>query len=679
MLTDFLKPPVQPIYPPGYRKPSRPSIDDLAGRATQAKEANKEYLDAISDTYRRIRQQSAAYFTRDEVAFRSGQIEPYPSTTLVDALNKLVAYIESKPLAFTVDVYDPTLVEDAQKIEDMAYHFRSLHERRWVKAGNPTLSHAEAHDLATFGVVISRRTLNLADTKCPILTTLVDPATVFPVWGRVGLVPSLEAVYRMVTMPVHQAIADFVTDPELKAAAKDAVRDRLDRFGESADVTVVEYWDSWWCCAFLVEGNVPLKPLTAHEYGCVPFIIQYGPGGEPMHTRAPDRSGNYVQAGAFGGWYGSGTDRPYKATGYLESKKKLSDFRDALTSLYVTNAIKGFNQPVILKRTNTAAESERPFIDRSPGGETELVAGEEDLLPFPTSPNPNDMGMVMQMLMADSQTNLSMQSFGEMPDKSNISGTAQQRSVEASQIQSDAWVRSMESFHGRCATHDMHLWRNFGHESRYLSGQKKSFFIPRRNPMETEAPSFELTPEVIDNVDTEITCLMDSMSMTEMMTFGQVAQMFGPQGMGIWSNDDIARKMGKTDYPRTKVQVQTDRMMQRVQEMEETGKLILVPQALMQAIKEAEGNPELQGNLTKQLLVWQKAVMEPMMAQLQQASQPQPPPGMAPGGAPPGPPQPGQGIAGGSGAPYALMGQGPGSVSGVQGGPRGPLGPREGV
>ena len=90
MLTDFLKPPVQPIYPPGYRKPSRPSIDDLAGRATQAKEANKEYLDAISDTYRRIRQQSAAYFTRDEVAFRSGQIEPYPSTTLVDALNKLL-------------------------------------------------------------------------------------------------------------------------------------------------------------------------------------------------------------------------------------------------------------------------------------------------------------------------------------------------------------------------------------------------------------------------------------------------------------------------------------------------------------------------------------------------------------------------------------------------------------
>jgi hypothetical protein len=162
---------------------------------------------------------------------------------------------------------------------------------------------------------------------------------------------------------------------------------------------------------------------------------------------------------------------------------------------------------------------------------------------------------------------------------------------------------------------------------------------------------------------------MESMSLSELMTFGQVSQQFGPDGLGIWSYEDIARKMGKTDYQRTKIQVQADRTMRRVMDDPEFGKIVLARQAFLQAIKEAEGNPELQDNLKEQLEIWEMVVIQPMMQQVQAASQPQPPP------APPGMPgDPGAGIPGGAGAPYALMGQGPGSVTGVQGGPP-PVGP----
>jgi hypothetical protein len=672
MLDGMLKPPTQPKYAPGYTKPKKPEVGEIVTRATNAKEASSAFLDQVQDTMERLRPGlRAGYFKRDEEAFFHGDIEVYQSTALIDAKSKLDAYLAARPIAYSVDVYDPEVYVDAQRIEDAAYHFRKLHERRWVEAGNMTLSQSEAKDLTLYGVVVSRRTLNLADTRCPITATLIDPATVFPLWGRVGNVPHLEAIYRIVTMPVYQVMADYALDEARARKIKDALGDKIGHFGASADVTVVEYWDSWWCGAFLFEGSVEIKPLTEHKYGCVPFVIQYGPGGEPMHTRSPQRGSGYMYNYAFGSRTNR-DDRVYKATGYIEPMKRLHDVREAITGSYMNNLLKGFEQPVILEQTNSAAEApEPPIIDRSAGGVTRLVGGEEQLKPFPTSPNPADAGLVMQMIAMDSQTNLQTQ--GDMPDRSNISGSVMARSSEQGKELWDGWVQALESFHGRCATHDMLLWRNFGQEARYLSGTKKSFYVPNRNPAADEKPSFELTPEMIDNVDTDIAVLMNDMSLSELIPFGQAAQMFGPDGMQIWSSRDIARKMGKTDFDRTRDEIRTEVMLKRVMEMEETGKLILVPQALLTAIDEATGDEQKQANLIQQFMVWKMAVMDPMMMQLQQASNPSPPPGM-PG--PQGPPQPGQGISGGGGAPYAALGQGPGSVTGNQGGPPGPTGPR---
>lgn len=669
MLDGMLKPPAQPKYAPGYVKPKKPDVGEIITRSTSAKEASGPFLAQVQDTMERLRPGlRAGYFSRDEDAFMHGEIQSYRSSALVDAWNKIVAYLAARPIAYTVDVYDPEVYVDAQRIEDTAYHFRKLHERRWVEAGNMTLSQAEAKDLTLYGVVVSRRTLNLADTRCPITATLIDPATVFPMWGRVGNVPHLEAVYRIVTMPVYQVMADYALDEAKARKIKDALGDKIGQFGAGADVTVVEYWDSWWCGAFLFEGAVEIKPLTEHKYGCVPFIIQYGPGGEPLHTRSPNRAGSPYSYWNYGRW-GNRDDRVYKATSYIEPMKPLHDQREALTGLYLNNVILGFNQPVILEQTNSAAEApEPPIIDRTINGVTRLVGGDEQLKPFPTSPNPADAGLVMQMLAMDSQSNLQTQ--GDMPDRSNVSGTALQRGAEQGKELQDGWVQALESFHGRCATHDILLWRNFGQEARYLSGSKKAFYIPNRNPAADEKPSFELTPEMIDNVDTDIDCLMNDMSLSELIPFGQAAQMFGPDGMQIWSSRDIARKMGKTDFDRTRDEIRTEVMLKRVMEMEETGKLILVPQALLQAISEATGDPDRQMNLVQQLAVWQKAVVEPMMMQLQQSANPQPPPQ-------PGLPQPGQGIQGGGGAPYAALGQGPGTQGGGPMGPQAPVGPRQ--
>ena len=133
--------------------------------------------------------------------------------------------------------------------------------------------------------------------------------------------------------------------------------------------------------------------------------------------------------------------------------------------------------------------------------------------------------------------------------------------------------------------------------------------------------------------------------------------MLGPESATpIFTLADIARKAGVTDIGRVMQQNQQYRMIKKVMDLEETGKIILAPEALKQAIVEAEGDPERQQELMNTLQVWMQAVAQPMQAKIQQSM------------APPTPPQQ-PGVAGGAGLPYAAMGQGPGSQGAPVGAP----------
>jgi hypothetical protein len=663
-LVEILKPPIQPKYAPGYDKPPNPRMEDIIARAESARESNHEFIAQVHETLMMVAPRSGwgGYFKKDEYALRAGQMEQFRSSRLIQAHNKFVSFLSERPRMFSVEVFDPELYVDAQKIEDTAYHFRAMHERRWVDAGNPILSHCESWDLATYGMVIKRNTLNLADTKCPIKSVLVDPATVYPVWGHVGVLNGLEAVYRIVTMPVYQVIAEYAKDQKLTGKIKEAIGDKVGTFGESADVTVVEYWDTWWNGVFLCEGGVEIKPLAAHEYGCVPYIIQYGPGGEPMHTRHPDHGAGVKDYGE----YGVGpmhNDRGFRATPFVEPIKHDSMFNEAMKTKALNNVLKSFNPPVLLERTNAAAKGELPIIENFEAGVTELEAGEEKLSLYPETAN-RDVGLIFQLLDQEAMgTSMNPASQGGMIDRSNVSGTARAGLSEENREQQGGWVRSLESLAGREASHDINkLWRNFGHDSRYLSGSKKAYYVPARNPLDTEDRAFELTPEIIDNVDTDIDCSMNSLRMSEMIPFANAMTMMGPESpIPIYTLRDIAQKAGVTDIDRVMAENQTYVMLKRVRELEETGKLILVPQALEEAIAEAEGNPAAQDRLRGILEVWMQMVAKPMQSKVEQS--------MAPPAPPPAPP----GVAGGAGMPYAELGQGPMTQGGGPTGPQGPI------
>lgn len=663
-------PEFEPVYPSGYRVPPKPRREEILSRADSAKQAAGPWLENIADTFHRLRGHTAGYLTYSDLHKRGRPDAPSPfkSTQLIDQFNRFRAYGASLPIAYSIEEYDPDKFSSAQKVEDFSYLLRKMHERRWVERGNMPLAQSEWFDMLLYGTVVSRRTCNLLDEKCPIEATLQDPATIFPVIGRVGGYATLNAVYQIRTITVYELLADYTKDGDLPKRIKDAIGDKIGTFDESSEVDVVEYNDDWWRGVFLLGTDVDILPLTAHKYGRVPYVIQYGPGGESLHSRSPDDPvADYsmsVAGGAPREW-----ERVFKARGFIDPMKQLHDYREGWGDRIQNRVLREFNPPLMLKQTMTANQiAGDPEINREEGGLTKLVGGEEDIGPLPEAPVASGaMSMLMQFIQADTQTNMLAPGFGQPIDKSNVSGTAQAVAAEQGRENESGWVQAMEEYHARCASHDVNLWRNFGHDARYQEdGSVKKFFVPRRMPTDGEERSFELTPDVIDSVDSDFRVTMNSLRMSELIVFGQAAQMFGPDGLGIWDVYTIAEKMGVTDVDRALANNRQYRSLRKAEELPEFAKAVTIPQGFKHALRAARGNPELQADILEQLVDWQKLIAQPQRQQLEASAQPQTP-------GPASPPTPGQGIAGGAGAPYAAN---PATAPGAQGAPVGrPSGP----
>jgi hypothetical protein len=645
LLDALLKGPSQPKYPPGYEKPDKPVKGDIMAMAKVAKADSQPLLDQYADTYKRLRYHISGYLTEsDRLARELGGQTPWISSALVDSWNRFVAYLASRPIAWSVDEYDPEKQGDAQKIEDFCYYTRKKVERSWVERGNMALTQAEAKDLTLFGVLIARITVDLANTHCPLDFVLVDPASVFPVWGRAGAVKTLEAVYRITKMPVQRVLSDYYSNKPPKKVL-DALGDQKKQFGESADVEVVEYWDTWWRAVYVQGTDVEIVPLTEHKYGCVPYVIQYGPGGEPMHTRNPDESwsqySTYENA--------NNHERTNKAVGYIERMKLPHDQREGIATRVLDATLRDLNPPMNVETTADGAdEYEFPEVDLSPGATNHFRAGQERAAPaLPQGSMGNAAGLLMTIAGTDAQTNLQGEGFSNAADKSNISGTARASFAEEGRESQQGWVEALELFRGRCAGHAVKLWRNWGHLARYGTGTKQPLYIPRRNPGYDEPRSYELTEDVVDNVDCEVRCTMNGLTLQQTLV--------------LWDEHTMAEKAGVTDIQRVRANNRTARNIRKAEELPEFAKLITVPQALIQAAANAITEEEKTA-LMEQLQIWMQMVAQPQAMQMQSMGMP---PQAGPGGMPPGA-QPLGGIPGGTNT-AAAQGAPPGPGSGPQG------------
>ena len=219
------------------------------------------------------------------------------------------------------------------------------------------------------------------------------------------------------------------------------------------------------------------------------------------------------------------------------------------------------------------------------------------------------------------------------------------------------------------------MWRNFGHLAENAGSERTPLIIPRARPKSGEQPAFELNRDLIDRVGPRINVRMSKPRVNQLLPIVNAFQGMVANG---WATDAMAMEaLGYLDVDRIREEWMEDKALKQALDHPKFVEMFTVPTSLMEAMREAEGDPRQQQGFMAALMAWMQNVVQPAQMQQQQQMQPQgmPQPGMPQGGPPMQGPPGVQGGTAGMSLPEAT-GQAPGSLTGVQGGP-GPM-PRNG-
>lgn len=668
-------------YPAWYKKPPKPAETGIWGKAQEQKQRFQHVRARMEDDLLWLRMQLVGMFPEDIQAKHIGLIvDEFRDTGLVSEWNMVCAFLAGLPLQPRKTVLGDNLSAEAQMIRDAVTYLRREEEARHSMAGNGPLAMDEARMLTAYGQIVNRTVIDLSDPEFPFDSTLIDPSTVFPEWhGKRGLYK----VHRVYTSTASRLFGDYGEPP------RSQMKKLKNRYGNDIDdrteLEVVEYWDTWYRSVQCDDCTV--VPVKAHEYGVVPYTIQYGPLGEPMATLGSmnavtdiavyERSGQYVAEKAT-----YADDLAHKAVSYIHYLKTAHQQYEAVMARFVTAFKKSVNPPLLRERDEAAAEKPIPEMDTGPGAVNETMLGHEKVSPIPTTPNPVDaQALVAAVQEARMKLSLPPLMSGHV-DKSNVSGTAVNSLSDAGLDRISPWVATLERYHGRRFSQWLGFWRNFGHLASYTQdGPPQPFMVPRSRVRDGESPAFELTQDVIDRVGSRVEIKMTKLKKQDWLPFLTAGkQAFD---LGVITKRAISDELGNDDYDHIRDENMEDKALDMAMSHPKFAEFFTIPQALEAEIEEAAGDPAKQDSLKAALQAWMDNIAMPALQPPAPPQQPGVPGQPAPGGPPIGPPMgpPPEAMQGDPMAPtnpptaagmsYPATGQGPGSVTGATGRPPG--------
>ncbi len=254
----------------------------------------------------------------------------------------------------------------AEKVEDLLRWCWEEWDRAWRRRLHPSLLYDLAHFLALRGWAAARLSYD-PDLSPPVVLELVDPRTVYPVFGSRGL--------RYVAVRRRQLVAEVLEEWGEDAAS--VVGDRE----EDESVVVEAYYDKDYH-AVLVDG-VFVKPPTPHGLGVCPWVIAIS-GGTPVRFVEGDPSSWTAEVGVS---LFHGVKQAYRQVNKLLSQLATEVARMA--------------NPALLYFVDPDETDEPREISLSPGAINYLIAPKERVDVIRTSPNPADLGPLMQSLLDD--------------------------------------------------------------------------------------------------------------------------------------------------------------------------------------------------------------------------------------------------------------------------------------
>lgn len=655
--------PPKPMYRRGFKVPARPNEAQIWAEARLAQQNNRRLIWRMYNDILWYRMLYVGLFPEDIEARQEGLFtDEYRSPAMAQELEIVAGFLAGLPLRPQKRAMDKDLKADVNKVLDTVRYWRTLAEERHPEeGGNGPLALEEAKYLTLFGRVINRSVARVFDPEYPIGKALIDPTTFYPVYR-----PRMVKAFHIYRAPIGSILGDYndVTNAQMKAIQNEYGAS----FDENMLVECVEYWDEWYRSVQIMGATI--MPVVAHQYGELPFTVGLGPHGEPGAMRTPIQSSRWDNTTDYMMHEPDATaDQVYKGLSYIHYMRIEHQQFESIMARMVTALKKAINPPTILELSNEAAKAgKRPDLDLSAGAVNELIKGEMTWNPVPTEPSPLQVETLMTALMGERTITRMPDAFMGANEKSNVSGTAMSNLSGAGMEKIGKWVKCLEDYHGRVESKDLRLFCNIGYQAKYVDDDPTPIMVAtsRRGSY----GGFELTPEIIKRVGPNVTVAMTRARREEWMALAQVVNILIDKG--LMTKAMAVEEFGfDTDIEQITEEWIEDKGLEMAYSNPDFATFFTIPQAIMGQIKEAEGDPTTQQALSDALKSWMELMAKPKLQQqqMQQQSAMQPP--QQPQGPQPGGPQP---IPTNAGISRPQLGQGPGSVTGQQGGPPPPPG-----
>lgn len=426
-------PDTSPKMKKGKKKPAPADVEDSISRAIAMWAARDNRMDEDLALYRLTQESSGA----GEVVQKN---TPY---VVVEKAANMIA--SQTP---TIQIVAPTEADkdQAQKVENFLRWSWETWNKRWRRSQlQGSLRHDLAHFLCLRGWAAARIWYDdTADTgrEHPVKIKLFDPRGVYPMPGDDGM-----------QYVVHRY---YTTYGELREEWDDA--DKAFKTQKNDEqVLVSEYYDEWFHY-ISVEGTV-VKPVTAHGYGFVPWVINTG-NGAPIRATAVDQT-SWVQEVGVSIFHG-----------VKNSYKSLNKIMSQLAT-QVANAA---NPATLYFYDPTLNKTPQP-LDYTPGTTNYLLYDRERVDPLHLNTNPTEVGPLMDSLIDDIQK-------GTLPSVlwgqgGTTSGFNQSMMTDAARDQLFSIVEAMQETVEQLNQYQLMLIRDFvttdiGFWTRDPSGQASS-------------------------------------------------------------------------------------------------------------------------------------------------------------------------------------------------------------
>ena len=403
------------------------------------------------------------HFEEDEEEIADGVIEEMPISTLTQMHDFRCGFIAMHRPHARLMGRDAIDRDEAMLVEELVhFHFR-CEERQFAEREGADLRLTEPAHLQRYGMLVGLDVLNPADPYCGLAMSLIDPATVYPVWGGAG---GVQEVYRVYSDTAPNVAGNFGgpagSSLHEEIAGKLRRDDDESRSGARARTDlreVVEVWNRDHVSVFVDE-----KEVFHHKHGYrrTPFTIVVGGFGMPAASSIGSNREPIEFENAFGRIVvnDASLDLARKIRPYDWKKLKTHRIAEAVAGRELTMFKWSLDPHKVLEQDPLSKNKQEPIGALRPGKTTRVMIPNKLNLITPVV-DPLAMAGLNMALAANAQTGvLGQLASGMVPPQT--SGSALNAMIDMGGAADATLVRVIELFWRLRAEFRLYLNEHFG-------------------------------------------------------------------------------------------------------------------------------------------------------------------------------------------------------------------------